>query len=58
MGVPPEGVVAVVLEPVAAQIEGLKDRAERLELEAKAETAEEIRGGLAESWRVVEERGL
>ncbi len=31
MGVPAEGVVAVVLEPVAAQIEGLKDRAERLE---------------------------
>ena len=58
MGVPAESVVAVVLEPVAAQIEDLKDRSERLELEAKAETAEEIRGGLAKSWRVVVERGL
>ncbi len=56
VGVPAESVVAVVLEQVAAQIEDLKDRAERLELEA--ETVEEIRGGLAESWRVVEERGV
>ncbi len=53
-----ESVVAVVLEPVAAQIEDLKDRAERLELEAEAETVEEIREGLAESWRVVVKRGV
>jgi septation ring formation regulator EzrA len=58
MGVPPESVVAVVLEPVADRIEDLKDRAERLELEATSETVEEIREGLAESWRVVEERGV
>jgi hypothetical protein len=58
MGVPAESVVAVVLEPVADRIEDLKDRAERLELEAVSETVEEIREGLAESWRVVEERGV
>src|SRR5215218_64240 len=29
-----------------------------LELEAKPETGEEIREGLAESWRVVEKRGV
>ena len=58
VGVPAESVVAVVLEAVASPIEGLKDRAERLELEAKAETAEEMREGLAESWRVIEERGV
>ena len=58
VGVPAESVVAVVLESVASQIEDLKDRAERLELEAKAETVEEVREGLAESWRVVEERGV
>jgi hypothetical protein len=32
----------------------MKSGAERLELEPKAETVEEIRKGLAESWRVVE----
>ncbi len=58
VGVTAESVVAVVLEPVADRIEDLKDRAERLELEATAETIEEIREGLAESWRVVEERGV
>jgi hypothetical protein len=58
MGVPAEKVVAVVLEPVADRIEDLKRRAQRLELEPKAETVEEIREGLAESWRVVEERGV
>ena len=58
VGVPAESVTAVVLEPVADRIEDLKDRARRLELEAKAETVEEIREGLAESWRVVEERGV
>jgi hypothetical protein len=58
VGVPAENVVAVVLEPVADRIEDLKDRAERLELEAISETVEEIREGLAESWRVVEKRGV
>jgi hypothetical protein len=58
VGVPAESVIAVVLEPVANRIEDLKDRAERLELEATSETVEEIREGLAESWRVVEERGV
>jgi septation ring formation regulator EzrA len=58
VGVPAESVVTVVLEPVADRIEGLKDRVERLELEPNAETVEEIHEGLAESWRVVEERGV
>jgi hypothetical protein len=58
VGVPAENVVAVVLEPVADRIEDLKDRAKRLELEAISETVEEIREGLAESWRVVEKRGV
>jgi hypothetical protein len=58
VGVAAETVVAVVLEPVADQIERLKSLAERLELEADAETVEQIREGLRESWRVVEERGI
>jgi hypothetical protein len=58
VGVPAEDVAAVVLEPVAGRIEDLKDRAERLELEPVSETVEEIREGLAENWRVVEERGV
>jgi hypothetical protein len=51
-------VAAVVLEPVAGRIEDLKARAERLGLEADPETVEEIRESLAQSWRVVEERGV
>jgi hypothetical protein len=58
MGVAAENVIAVVLEAVADRIGDLKDRAEHLELEPEAETVEEIREGLAESWRVVEERGV
>ena len=58
VGVPAEKVVAVVLEPVVDRIEELKDRVERLELEAKTETVEEIREGLAENWRMVEKRGV
>jgi hypothetical protein len=46
--------VAVVLEPVAGRIGDLKARAKRLGLEADPEIVEEIREGLAESWRVVE----
>jgi hypothetical protein len=57
VGVAAEKVIAVVLEPVADRIEDLKDRARSLELEADAETVEEIREGLAENWRVVEKRG-
>src|SRR3712207_4986752 len=58
VGVAAEKVVAVVLEPVADHIEDLKSLAEHLELEADAETVEQIREGLRESWRVVEERGV
>jgi hypothetical protein len=58
VGVPAEKVIAVVLEPVVDRIEDLKSRAERLELEPDAETVEQIREGLAESWRVVEQRGV
>jgi hypothetical protein len=41
-----------------SRIEYLKSLAERLELEADVQTVKEIREGLAESWRVVEERGV
>ena len=58
MGVGAEKVVAVVLAPVAGRIEALETRAERLGLEADPETVEEVRDGLRESWRVVEERGV
>jgi hypothetical protein len=58
VGVAAEKVVAVVLEPVVDRIEDLKSLAERLELEADAETVERIREGLRERWRVVEKRGV
>lgn len=58
VGVGAQKVAAVVLEPVAGRIEDLEARAERLGLEADAETVEVIREGLAENWRVVEERGV
>jgi hypothetical protein len=58
VGVAAEKVIAVALEPAVERIESLKARAERLGLEADPETVEEIREGLAESWRVVEERGV
>ena len=58
VGVQAESVVAVVLEPVAGRIEDLKSRAERLELEPVSETVEQIKEGLAESWEVVEKRGV
>ena len=58
LGVPAEKVIAVVIEPAVQRIENLKSLAERLELEADAQTVEEIREGLRESWRVVEERGI
>jgi hypothetical protein len=58
VGVGAEKIVAVVLEPVAGRIEALEARAERLGLEPDAETVQEVREGLRESWRVVEERGV
>jgi len=58
VGVAAEKVIAVALEPAVERVESLKARAERLGLEANPETVEEIREGLAESWRVVEERGV
>ncbi len=58
MGVPAEKIAGVILEPVMDRIEGIKLRAERLDLEADAETVEEIREKLGESWRMVEERGV
>jgi hypothetical protein len=58
VGVEATKVAAVVLEPFAGRIEDLEVRAERLGLKPDEETVEEIRGGLAESWRVVEERGV
>jgi hypothetical protein len=58
VGVEAQKVVAVVLEPFAGRLEDLEARAERLGLKPDAETVEEIREGLSESWRVVEERGV
>jgi hypothetical protein len=58
VGVPAEKVIAVVLEPVVDRIEDLKSLAERLELEPDAKTVEQIREGLAQSWGVVEQRGV
>ena len=57
-GVPAEKLAAVVLEPVMEQIGALKGRAERLGVEPDAETVEELREGLAETWRKAEERGI
>jgi hypothetical protein len=58
VGVGAQKIVTVVLEPVAGHLEALEARAERLGLEADAETVEKIREGLRENWRVVEERGV
>jgi hypothetical protein len=57
-GVPAEKLAAVVLEPIMEQIGALKRRAERLGIEPDAETAEEIREGLAETWRLADERDI
>jgi hypothetical protein len=57
VGVEAGALLKVVLEAGVERIEELEALAERLELEPDAETVEEIREGLAESWRVVEERG-
>lgn len=58
MNVAAEKIAAVVLEPAIERIEDMKARAERLGLEPDAETVEEMRRRLAESWHVVEERGV
>jgi hypothetical protein len=50
MVVSAEKAATVVLEPAVDRIEELKSRAERLEIEADAETVEQIREGLAEMW--------
>ena len=57
-GVPAEKLAAVVLDPITEQIGALKGRAERLEVEPDPATVEEIREGLAETWRVAQERGI
>jgi hypothetical protein len=57
-GVAAEKIAAVVLSPVMDRIEDMKIRAESLGVEPNADTVGEIREGLAESWRVVEERGV
>ena len=58
VGVEARKLAAVVLEPFAGDLEDLEVRAERLGLKPDSDTVEEIREGLAESWRVVEERGV
>jgi len=58
VGVAAEKMAAVVLEPAMERIEDMKARAERLGLEADAQTVEEVRGTLTEAWGVVEERGI
>jgi hypothetical protein len=57
VGVEAGALLKVVLEAGVERIEELEDLAERLELEPDAESAEEIREGLAEAWGVVEKRG-
>jgi hypothetical protein len=58
MSVAAEKIAAVVLSPVMDRIEDMKIRAKRLGVEPNADTVEEIREGLAETWRVVEERAV
>jgi len=55
-GVGAEELAAIVLAPVVGGIEEMKARAERSGLEPDAGTVEQVREGLAEGWRVVEER--
>ena len=56
-GVSAEKLAAVVLAPVVDRIEEMKVRAERLGVEPEPGLVEQIREGLAEAWRSVEERG-
>lgn len=49
----------IVYDPsIMEQIGALKGWAERLEVEPDPATVEEIREGLAETWRVAQERGI
>jgi len=57
IGVEATTILKVVLEEGVERIEELEDLAGHLDLEPDAETVEEIREGLAESWRVVERAG-
>jgi hypothetical protein len=57
-GVDAEKVAAVILEPAMDLIADMKARAERLGVEVDAEIVEEMRKTLAETWHVVEERGV
>jgi hypothetical protein len=56
-GVGAEELAAGVLEPVVGGIEDMRARAKRLGVEPDAELVEQMREGLAEAWRTVEERG-
>jgi len=56
-GVSAEELAAVVLESLVGGIEDMRARAERLGVEPDAELVEQVREGLADAWRVVEERG-
>ena len=58
MGVDADKIAAVVLEPVMGRIQDMRLRAERLGVEANAATFEEMRKNLAETWRIVEARGV
>jgi hypothetical protein len=53
-----EKLAAVVLAPIVEQIEDMKVRAKGLEVEAESELVEQIREALAETWRIVEARGV
>ena len=57
-GVDAEKAAAVFLEPAMGLIADMKARAQRLGVEADAERVEMVRETLAESWRVVVERGV
>ena len=62
MGVAAEKILMATLQEgpgkeAVGRVEGLKDRAERLELEPDEESVEEVRGYLADAWHMVEERG-
>ena len=57
-GVDAEKIAAVFLQPAMGLIADMKARAQRLGVEADAESVGEIRQTLGESWRVVEERGV
>ena len=57
-GVSAEKLAAVVLGPLVERIDDMKARAERLGVEPDGDLIEQIREGLAESWRTVEARGV